>query len=194
VVVSGEKTPNFPSCYPLFYHNITEEIPIHSQWFLRLCLLDVIIFLVLGPVNFIACCTSGQFDEPATQNVVFSIIIGLLTGPVAFRVTYKKMYFQAKSDEFSLWGMCLKALLFAWILIGAIGIRGSGMAGIAMSISAFGAGTASGFAKAMVVITTMLYVGAALMEFFTLGRLLLLFKGTGPRIDTIKETKYTQLQ
>jgi hypothetical protein len=178
----------------MLYHNITEEIPIHSQWFLRLCIINVIVFLILAPVNFIACCTSGQFGEDLSQNIIFSIVIGLLTGPLAFRITYKKLYLQSKTDDFSLWGLAVKALLFAWIAIGAAGIPGSGMVGIAMAIDALGSGTASGFTKAIVLITTITYVASAVLEFYLLGRLLMLFKGTGQRIDTFKETKYSQMQ
>jgi hypothetical protein len=194
VAISSEKAPNFPPCWPVLYHNIAEEIPIHSQWFIRLCLINIIAFVVLAPLNFLACCTSGQFSDGVAQNVVFSIIVGLLTAPLAFRITYKKLYGQCKADEFSLWALGLKALLFAWIVIGAAGIEKSGMAGIAMAVDAFANRDASGFARTVVVLTAAIYVAAAALEFFLLGRLLILFKSTGQRIDTFKETKYSQMQ
>jgi hypothetical protein len=51
-------------------------------------------------------------------------------------------------------------------------------------VDALGNGDSGGFAKAISAISAILWIGIALLELFLLGRLLLLYKGAGPKIET----------
>jgi hypothetical protein len=180
--ISDSKALNFPPLCPFVYHNISEEIPIQSQMFLKLCLGNIGGFLVSAVLNFIACCCSGSFSgytaADAIQNIVFGLIVGILTGPLAFRVTYLKMYGQCKTGDITLWGLAVKAMLFAWIVIQAVGPKGWGVVGGVMMLDAIG-GKGNGFGKAMAVITFITYLLEALLEGFLLGKLMMLFKASG---------------
>jgi hypothetical protein len=189
VTVDVSNTPNFPPCYPLMYHNLAEEIPISMQWFLRIALCAIIGLLVTAVVNLISCFTSGSFtsDSKASdvvENVVFGAIIGLLTGPLAFRVTYMREYSQCKASDISLTTLALQGLLFAWIALCAIGLHGMGTVGVIMTIDAVGGGGGA-FVSAMAVISCVLWVGIACVEVFLLGRLLLLYKGSGQKVNAV---------
>jgi hypothetical protein len=181
--VNDQHAPNFPPFYPMMYHNIAEEIPIAMQWFLKLALIGIAGMLVVAFVNWISCFTSKSFTPSAStsaviENVIFGGIVGLLTAPLAFRVTYRREYDQCKAGSITLWTLALQGLLFAWITICAVGMHGMGTVGVIMTIDAFSS-SANGFTKAMAAISCLLWLLIALLELFLLGRLLILYKTVG---------------
>jgi hypothetical protein len=188
VTVDNVNAPNFPPFYPVMYHNIAEEIPIAMQWFLKIALIAIAILIVNAVLNLISAFTSKSFKEDSktsevAQNVIFGAIIGILTGPLAFRVTYMREYRQFKGGDITLWTLALQALLFAWVAFCSVGIYGVGTVGVIMTIDAVSGKSSSGFVKALAGITCGLWLLSAAIELFLLGRLLLLYKGSGPRIE-----------
>jgi hypothetical protein len=186
VTVDAINPPNFPPFYPMLYHNITEEIPISMQWFLRIALAAICALLITAILNLISAFTSKSFKTDGTtseaaENVIFAVIIGLLTAPLAFRVTYVREYREFKASDISLVTIALQALLFAWVTFCAVGVHGAGAVGVLMTIDCMGSDS-GGFVKAMAGIACTLWLLLAATEFFLLGRLLLLYKGTGTQV------------
>jgi hypothetical protein len=187
VSLDAAHPPNFPPFYPMMYHNIAEEIPIAMQLFLKVALVGIITILVNSFVNLIACCASKPFVKEkkmseVVSNVIGGAIIALLTGPLAFRVTYMREYEQCKKNEITLWTMALQALLLVWVGLCSVGVVW-GTIGVVRMLDAVGS-KANGFTKAIAVISTALWLLITALELFLLGRLLLLFKASGQRLET----------
>jgi hypothetical protein len=193
VVVDESHPPNFPPFYPMLYHNITEEIPIISQTFLRIWLANLLELWVTAVVNIIACCCTSHFTGDKygggaqAQNIIFGIIVGVLTVPLGFRVTYIRLYRECKASEIGFVTLGLSALFFAWIAVGAVGPPKSGMVGVIMGID--GVSGRGGFTKAISGISAALYLLAALLQLFLLGRLMLLFKASGRQLQPVTSTQ-----
>jgi hypothetical protein len=115
------------------------------------------------------------------QNIIFGAVVGVLTVPLGFRVSYMRIYRECKESNVGFVTLGLAALFFVWVTIGAVGIRNSGMVGVVMGIDAI-AGQ-GGFTKAIGGITLVLYVLAALLQLFLLGKLMLLFKASGRQLQ-----------
>jgi hypothetical protein len=105
VTVGNSPMPNFPPFYPMLYHDISVEIPMLMQTFIRLSLGGVIFLAILSVVNWLACFTAGNFGRNSGENIVFRLIVLLFLTPLAFRVTYWKLYRQCKANEITFWTM-----------------------------------------------------------------------------------------
>jgi hypothetical protein len=182
VTVGDSNIPNFPPFYPLIYHNIAEEIPMLMQTFIRISLFGVGWLAILSIVNWLACFTTASFGRNAGENIVFGLIIGLFLTPLAFRVTYWKLYRQCKEQSITFWTLALQGGLFLFCVIGVVGIEDSGMLGVMMILDAV-ANKPSAFTMGICVTACVCWCIAAAWQFFLLGRLLLLFKTTGTTIQ-----------
>jgi hypothetical protein len=192
VALDAAHAPNFPPFYPMMYHNIAEDIPIAMQLFLKLALIGIIAILVNSVINLIACFVSKPFvKDQSPSNVVSNIIggaiVALLTGPLAFRVTYIREYEQCKKNEITLWTLALQGLLLAWVGLCASGVVW-GTIGLIPMLTALS--KASGFAKVIATIAGVIWLAIAVLELFLLGRLLLIFKTSGQRIQAVPAGGY----
>ncbi|GIL82921.1 hypothetical protein Vretimale_8427 [Volvox reticuliferus] len=107
--LSGQDKKNWPICYPILYHNISEEIPEKARrivregyvawWGLVICLLW----------NWI--CTCSILGEKADQKVPswFLALLYLICGvPLSWWLWYKRLYNAAKADS---------AFSFVWFFL-----------------------------------------------------------------------------
>jgi hypothetical protein len=112
------------------------------------------------------------------QNIVFGVIILLLAAPLAFRITYLRLYRYCKRESIPITLLVFQAGLFLFIAIAAVGFGDSGMVGVIMMIDAVGYGGAKG-AVAIAVISGLMWLLLCAFELFLLGRMLLLYKAVG---------------
>lgn len=180
-IVGGEKPYNFPPFCSIVYHNIGEEIPIASQWTVRIAYIMYWCLCITCVINVIACCTTGKIDVKgysAGKNIIFGILIGLLAVPLAFKINYYKFYTQCKDNEITLRFFALQAIYIAVYAYAAVGKKNSGTIGLITAIDAL-AGGKSGFCKAICMIAAVLWVAGAAIQIFLFGKIMVLYKGTG---------------
>ncbi|KAH0791590.1 secretory carrier-associated membrane protein 1-like [Histomonas meleagridis] len=176
--------PNFPPFCSVVYHNIAEEIPIASQWTIRIAFIMILALAVLVIINLIACCTTGTIKLGGSgasysvgANIVFGVIIGILSVPLAFKINYYKLYTQAKTNNITLGWFALQAIFILCFGYAAVGLKNNGVIGIITMLDALAAG--SGFCKVICIISAVLWVLGTLVEIFLFGRVMVLYKGSG---------------
>ncbi|KAH0785212.1 secretory carrier-associated membrane protein 1-like [Histomonas meleagridis] len=178
------KPPNFPPFCSVVYHNIAEEIPIASQWTVRIAFIMIIALTVTVIVNLIACCTTGTINVggagakySAGTNIVFGVIIGVLSVPLAFKINYFKLYTQCKLNDVKLGWFALQAIFIICYGYAAVGMKNCGVIGIITMLDGIASG--SGFCKVMSIISAVLWVCGTVVEVFLFGRVMVLYKSSG---------------
>ncbi|KAK8870455.1 hypothetical protein M9Y10_008337 [Tritrichomonas musculus] len=134
------KKPNFPSIFPVVYHNIGLEIPQKYSFICRLCLYEARSFFFVLLFSFIAGCFSGSIDSYLIvkwREVVLSLFI-LIICPIALLYgQYYPLYCAIREERpnsslvpFQFFTI----FVFFFILIG---IPGTGLIGIGYLIVCF---------------------------------------------------------
>jgi hypothetical protein len=193
LAVNESRPPSFPWCYPVMHHDIAEEILIVSQMFLRVWLANLVGLWVTAVANGTECCHADKFQldhYSLAWKIIFSIVVGVLTVPLGFRVSDMRIYRECAESNVGFVTLGFAALFFVWITIGVVGIPNSGMVSAIMGVDGIGGdGT---FTKVIARITFVLYVLGALLQFFLHGKLMLLFKASGQQLQPVpvpNETK-----
>lgn len=184
VTIDDSHPPNFPPLCPTVYHNIGEEIPITMQWTVRIAFIALFWAAGMLLINMIAACFSGKFsgDYNVAQMVIFAVIYMILTVPLAFKVNYFRLYTQCKKTEITIGYLALQAIYLIFMIIGAAGIKESGMCGIITMIDAI-AGDNNAAAKAIPSIAAVMWIVEAVVQLFLTGRILVLYKGMGRKFE-----------
>ena len=184
VNIDDSHPPNFPPFCSTVYHNIGEEIPITMQWTVRIAFIALFWSAAMLVVNMIAACFSGKFsgDYNVAQMVIFAVIYLILTVPLAFKVNYYRFYTQCKKTEITIGYLALQAIYLIFNVIGAAGIKESGMVGIITMIDAI-AGDNNGATKAFASIAAVMWILEALVQLFLTGKILVLYKGMGRKLE-----------
>jgi hypothetical protein len=144
------RPPNFPSCKPIVYHNIEEDIPEQGRWLVtrfflawksmnRLSLIIVACFTyILNMAGAIALLATQS--ESAGANFGIALAFMLLGVPLSFAFWYRSIYVGVKHDRsvsFMLFYFNFGIHLAAMTIL-AIGVPGWGGAGFIYMISSFG--------------------------------------------------------
>lgn len=193
VDVDNGHPPNFPPFCPTVYHDIAVEIPIEMQWVVRIAFIGLFWMGALLIVNLIAAFTVGKFGHSAGETIIFAVIFLILTVPLAFKVNYFKLYTQCKNSAVTAGYLILQLVYFAFNVMGAIGLKDSGMIGIIVMIDAISS-QAGGFVKAIVIISAVMWVLSALVQFFLAAKSLILYKRTGQSSALSPNTGYVPTQ
>ncbi|KAH0786848.1 scamp-domain-containing protein [Histomonas meleagridis] len=190
-IVENEKQFNFPSFYPVMYHDISEEIPIISQWVVRIAYYKIYALFVTVIVNLIACCVSGKIKVGGAgaryntgTNVVFGVIIGVLAVPLAFKINYHKLYNHCKENNIGLGWFALQGLYIFCYGYAAVGLKNTGLMGIITMIDAIAAGEGT-FTKIICALSGIMWTVGALVQIFLFGRVMVLFRSTGERVHSL---------
>lgn len=180
-ISDNEKPYNFPPFCSIVYHNIGEEIPIASQWTVRIAYIMFYCLFATCVINVIACCTTGKIKVKgysAGRNIVFGAVIGVLAVPLAFKINYYKLYTQCKNNNITLGWFGLQAIYIVVYIYAAVGLKNSGTIGLITAIDAM-AGGETGFCKGICVITAILWIAGAVIQIALFGKIMALYKGTG---------------
>ncbi|OHT16093.1 secretory carrier membrane protein [Tritrichomonas foetus] len=196
VFIEEDKSNNFPPFFPLVHHDIVNDIPLSSQWTIKIAFLAQFFWAAQLLINFVAACTTGTIHLGSGKyslgtNIVFSIIIMILGVPCAFKLNYMKLYSQAKKNAIKGTFFILQGLFIAVNVYGFVGLKNNGVMGVITTIDALAAST-SGFCKAMVIIATVMWASSSLIQLFLFGRVMLIYKNGGappaPSVDTSATT------
>ena len=174
------KKPNFPPLIHLIYHNITEEIPIAKQAFVRTAFIAFIVFVVSLLLNIISCCTVGTMENSSVSlgyNIVFSVIYLALGTVLCFQLNYFRLYTMAKSNDIGVSWIIFQVALVLFCAYLAVGFNDSGSVGVITMIDMFSKSTSS-FAKVLAIITSVVLLGSAVFEVFVMIRGFTVFKSS----------------
>jgi hypothetical protein len=149
---------------------IDADIPLQGGWTVRLAFYGQLGFCFLLLWNRLASFGSGINDDyNATQNAI----------PCGFKINYMRLYRQVRKNDISLLFFGIQALFVAALAIGLVGLENWGCIGIITATGALEHG--SPYAKVTIGICAVLWGIAVAWEVMVLGKILLLFKTTGPQ-------------
>lgn len=135
-----ENHPNFPSFWPLVYHNINIEIQQRYSFLVRMCYFAALSITYCCFWSVVASFFSYSIKDnksSMSQDIITSITMCVIIPIVIFYMEYYKLYV-ALRDGTSLHGNVL-INLFVVFITGAMicGFRGSGFIGIQYTMLAF---------------------------------------------------------
>ncbi|KAJ3006612.1 hypothetical protein HKX48_009554 [Thoreauomyces humboldtii] len=132
--------PNWPSCYPLVYHDIEKEIPVRGRWLVKRVYLGWMLAVLVYFVNCIAAfCLLVTNASSGGVTFGVSLLILLVGTPVSFVFWYRPLYKAVRADSsagfFFFWFNYGCHLAVAVLL--AVGIPGWGGVGIILTLAQF---------------------------------------------------------
>lgn len=153
VASTRDKPPNWPSCRPLIYHNIREEIPengrilvtrVYFSWFLYVGTLVVNCAALLG--GLAAPVPQGATGPDYGLDFGLSIVLLVITPVISFVFWYRPFYVAVKNDRsisyfFFFFNYACHLLL---CIVMAIGIPSSGGGGFINAFRIFKTNVAAG--------------------------------------------------
>ena len=191
--IDEDREPNWPSCCPLVYHNIAEEIPMDNQtvvkvaFYLQFLWWACLIFNLFA--SFGVSSMKKDKDYPFARYIVFSIIYTILGIPLAFRINYMKFYEQCKLNDLGGCWFILELIFLAINVYAAVGLPESGCAGVLLFVDAISSESASGYLKVLSIITTVLLILSSCGQAFIGGRAFILYKSMGVSAATGEKPK-----
>lgn len=97
--VAASTAKNFPSCYPIVYHDIDAEIPEHMRFLVRMALYSYLLFVSALVVNFLAVLLSIGSDDFDIIGVFFAAVYLIVGPPAAWVLWYRRIYNAAAKDR-----------------------------------------------------------------------------------------------